>query len=316
MFYEGYWFYINLASMIFYVFISSFTIAGNALVCAAFIKDPYRQLRTLQYYYVLSLAVSDLLMGSSAETLLVTTYWVQDKDSVFFAHYLCAIVSGISSITNMASLSVVRYFVVKMPLTYHRVITRARVLTSIPVIWLFSIHFALLPPLGFTDSFYQIYLYALGCFTPGVVILIAYGGIFKAIRNHTEALKKTVTADNLALRNAVAREKNTTKTMLIVLGVFIAFWCPFLVVDLIMVQCARCRTHSLHVVRDVTLTLTYFSSGINPLLYAWRVEQFRRTFKKFLGIKQKSNRVWAQASVRARAETNVSGLTFEMTDVK
>ena len=54
--------------MIVYILISLLTIFRSVLVCTAFIKDPYRQLCTRQNYYIISLGISDLLMGNS-------TYW-------------------------------------------------------------------------------------------------------------------------------------------------------------------------------------------------------------------------------------------------
>lgn len=316
MFFEGYWFHTNLTSMLFYIFISLFTIFGNVLVCAAFIKDPYRQLRTLQNYYIISLGVSDLLMGLAAETLLIGTYW-NDSEVVFRAHYLFAIISGVSSLLNMAALSIYRYFAVKMPLSFQEVLTRRRILVSIATIWIYTLHFPVLPLAGFVDSRYQIYLYALGCFLPSVLIFMAYGGIFKSIRAHTQTLMNGLTIGNSALKNAMAREKSTTKTMLIVLIVFFSFWFPFLLVDLIMVQCSSCRTFSFHVARDVTLTLTYFSSCVNPLLYAWRVTQFRRAFIRILGMRKmvlrRSNRVQPLATLadlRSRTDHDANKTSY------
>lgn len=285
LFFEGYWFHTNLTSMIFYVFISLFTIFGNVLVCAAFIKDPYRQLRTWQNYYIISLGISDLLMGLAAETVLIATYWDKGEE-VFRTHYYFAIISGVSSLLNMAALSIHRYFAVKMPLNFQEVMTRKRILASIAILWVYAIHFPVLPMAGFVDPSYQVYLYTLGCFLPSIVIVMAYGGIFKSIREHTKSLMSGPAMGNGVLKNAMARERSTTKTMLIVLVVFFSFWFPFLLVDLIMVQCVRCRTFSFHVARDVTLTFTYFSSCVNPLLYAWRVSQFRRVFIRLLGLRK------------------------------
>lgn len=305
MFFEGYWFHTNLTSMLFYVFISLFTIFGNVLVCAAFIKDPYRQLRTLQNYYIISLGVSDLLMGLAAETLLIATYW-DYSEAVFRAHYLFAIISGVSSLLNMAALSIYRYFAVKIPLNFQEVMTRRRILVSITMIWLYTLHFPVLPLAGFVDSGYQIYLYTLGCFLPSTFIFISYGGIFKSIRDHTKSLRNGHMMGNAALKNAMAREKSTTKTMLIVLVVFFSFWFPFLLVDLIMVQCTNCRSFAFHVVRDVTLTLTYFSSAVNPLLYAWRVMQFRRAFIRLLGMRKmvlrRRDTIHPLATLRSRTD--------------
>lgn len=49
-------------SLIFYFVIAVFAIFGNGLVCAAFATN--KRLRILTNYYVVSLAVSDILVGS------------------------------------------------------------------------------------------------------------------------------------------------------------------------------------------------------------------------------------------------------------
>ena len=48
-------------SLIFYFVIAVFAIFGNGLVCAAFATN--KRLRILTNYYVVSLAVSDILVG-------------------------------------------------------------------------------------------------------------------------------------------------------------------------------------------------------------------------------------------------------------
>lgn len=309
MFYEGYWFETNLPSVVAYFLISSLTVCGNILVIAAFVRDPFHQLRTLNNYYIINLAVSDLLMGAVAEILLIATFWNRHSD-VFFAHYLFAIISGISSLLNMTALSIFRYFAVKKPLTYHSILTRKRIILSIVIIWLFAIHFIILPTVGWRSAFYQIYLYGLGCIAPAVVILICYYGIFTAIRKHTTSLRKMNTRANLVLKHAVQREKATTKTMFLILVIFILFWMPFIFVDVIMVQWIAIRQDQRwHLSRDITLSFTYFSSAINPVLYAARVGQFRAAFLKLCCNKRafssRSNKV-ESIFIRTQMDTVLS----------
>ena len=51
-----------VVSLFFLLIISVFAIFGNILVCAAFAKN--KSLRILTNYYVVSLAVSDILVGA------------------------------------------------------------------------------------------------------------------------------------------------------------------------------------------------------------------------------------------------------------
>ena len=311
MFFEGYWFETNLPSVVAYFLISLLTVCGNCLVITAFLKDPFHQLRTLNNYYIVNLAISDMLMGLMAETLLIGSYWNRHSD-VFFVHYLFAIISGISSLLNMAALSIYRYFAVKKPLSYQGILTRKRILISITLIWLYAIHFVVLPVAGWRSSSYQLYLYGLGCVSPTFVILAAYFGIFMGIRYHTKTLHKMAMGTNLVLKNAMQREKATTKTMFLVLLIFLLFWMPFLLVDVLMVQCTTCRDRQWHLARDITLSFTYFSSAINPFLYAARVRQFRVAFIRICCGKRRLFGRWNRVeSILVRTQVDTSVLKFE-----
>ena len=112
-----------------------------------------------------------------------------------------------------------------------------------------------------------------------------------------------------SVENAMSREKSTMSTMLKVLVVFLSFRFPFLLVDLMMVQCIEYRTFDSHAARDVALTLTYFSWCVNPLLYAWCVAQFRRAFICVLGIRKMkrrgNNMIYPLTLVPFRSRTEV-----------
>ena len=273
--------------MILYWLGSVFTISANLLLCFAYCKDPFRELQTVQNFYVLNLGIADLVMGAIAEPLLAITYW-EDRDAVYLAHYLFAIISGACSLLNITALAIIRYFAVVHPLHHQNIVNRKTVLTSITFIWAISVHYAIIPLLGWQDRYFQIYLYSFGCILPTLAFLLAYCKVYLAIREHTKCVENLTSGRNnqLGLRNAIRREKAASKTVLLVLVIFVICWVPFLAIDFAMVQCARCRDKRFHLVRDIALTMVYFSSGVNPLVYAWRVKSFRRAFVQVTGLSQ------------------------------
>ncbi|XP_068678274.1 adenosine receptor A1-like [Montipora foliosa] len=277
MFFEGYWFQTSLPSMAVYVIASLFTISANVLLVVAYWKDPFRELQTVQNYFVLNLGIADLIMGAISEPLLIVTYW-KNQNLIYSLHYLFAIISASSSLLNIVALSIVRYFAVRRPFHSQAVVNRKNVQICIGVIWSISFHYALLPVLGWRDKTFQLYLYGLGCIVPTLVFMFAYYMLYCALRKHNSMIASLGLQRSLSLKNALHKEKAATRTVFLVLVVFLILWIPFLVIDLLMVQCMDCRTDGFHIARDVTLSLVYFSSGINPLIYAWRVKSFRRAF--------------------------------------
>ena len=266
--------------------VSTFTIFSNLLLCVAYWKDPFRELQTAQNYYVLNLAIADLIMGAISEPLLVVTYWY-NENLIYFIHYLFAIISGSCSLLNITALSVIRYFAVRQPFLTQTIVNKRSVLISIGVIWVISIHYVVILLVGWRDRTFQFYLYGLACVIPTVVFMASYFLVYRALRRHTNTIKSLGEGKGLALQNALRTEKAATRTVLLVLLVFLASWAPFLSIDFLMVQCEKCRNEQFHVARDITLSLVYFSSGINPAIYAWRVKVFRRAFMRVMGIGEK-----------------------------
>lgn len=283
VFFDQYWFDTSLPSIIVYIIVSLFTIFSNLLLCVAYWKDPFNNLRSVQNYFVLNLAIADLIMGAISEPLLVVTYW-HDHNLIYFIHYLFAIISAACSLLNITALSIIRYFAVKQPFLTQSIVNERSVIVGIVVVWVIAIHYALLPFVGWRDKTFQLYLYGLACVIPTVVFIVAYFLVYRALRRHTIVIKGLAEGKSLALENALRTEKAATRTVLLVLMVFLALWIPFLTIDFIIVQCESCRNETFHLARDITLSLVYFSSGINPVIYAWRVQVFRRAFMRVLGV--------------------------------
>lgn len=310
MFYEDYWFQSSLSSIIVYIIASLFTISANALLLVAYTKDPYHELQTVQNFYVVNLAIADLIMGAISEPLLIVTYW-NNQNLIFLMHYVFAIISASSSLLNIVALAVVRYFAVRRPLQSQTVVNRRNVQISIGVIWGISFHFALFPVLGWRDKIFQLYLYSLGCIVPTLVFMVAYWMLYSALRRHNASISCLGTQGSACIKNALQREKAATRTVCLVLVVFLILWIPFLIIDLLMVQCMDCRTDEFHLARDVTLSLVYFSSGINPVIYAWRVKSFRRAF---LHVTQKGRvSFWRRTKVTEGTVTSTT-LSLNTTD--
>ena len=160
VFFDQYWFDTSLPSIVVYIVVSLFTIFSNLLLCVAYWKDPFNNLKSVQNYFVLNLAIADLIMGAVSEPLLIVTYWY-DHNLIYFIHYLSAIISAACSLLNITALSIIRYFAVKQPFLTQSIVNERSVLISIGVVWVIAIHYALLPLMGWRDKSFQLYLYGL-----------------------------------------------------------------------------------------------------------------------------------------------------------
>lgn len=122
------------------------TILGNLLVCIVILKN--RRLQSPTNYYILSLSISDLLLGivvlpfSTLNSIL--PYW--PLGPVFCNLYtstdvmLCTV-----SILNLFAISLDRYYAVTHPLRYVQSVTSRRVFYVCTGIWIFSFAMAFVP---------------------------------------------------------------------------------------------------------------------------------------------------------------------------
>lgn len=276
MFYEGYLLSPNAALAIVFLIFGIYTVVGNVLVCVVYILDPGKKLRRVSNsYFVINLALADILVGVTVEPINAASYWTNNKD-VLFSYYIFAVLSCVCSIVNISALMADRFLAVCRPFKYRSLVLPTRVRAALLVIWLFSIHFSVLPLIGWRSASFQVYLYGLGVLLPATLMLISYYGLLRALREKIANLKNSTDRKEAThVKKMVARERRVSMTVLIMLMVFLVAWGPFVLVDFVLVFCESCRSEKLLLARDITLTVGFFSSGINPGLYAWRIPNFR-----------------------------------------
>jgi len=286
MFYDGYFLSCNLPMAIIYIIFGLYTVIGNLLVCYVFIKDPGKDLRRTSNYFVVNLSIADILVGIAVEPINAASYWTKNNE-MLFVYYVFACVSCTCSILNICALMVDRWIAVSYPFKYRAIVTANRVRISCVVIWILALQFGVLPSIGWRTESFQVYLYTIGVLTPTIIMLLAYYGLRRILKKQVENLKNISCSKETAYtKRGVEREKRISTTVFIMLLVFLTAWFPFVIVDFLLVFGTTSQNPQVRLARDITLSLGFFSSGINPVLYAWRIPSFRRGLLLVFGIKQ------------------------------
>lgn len=203
-------------------------VVGNMLVCIAIATE--KTLKTIQNWFIASLAVSDFLIGliimpfSLAKELM--GYWI-------FGSLWCDVHAALdvlictASINNLCLISLDRYWSVTHAVEYLKKRTASRAMAMICFVWLLSALISLPPLVGWKksqqasdypqcsvseDVGYVLYS-ALGSFyVPAVVMVFVYIRIFLAARSRARRHVKKQARHVPELTNDPVRDKSTTTT--------------------------------------------------------------------------------------------------------
>ena len=126
-----------------------FAIVGNIMVILSVVCN--RQLRIPTNYFIINLAIADLLLGTTvlpvSATLEVLDHWV-------FGRIFCDIWAAVdvlcctASIMSLCAISIDRYIGVSYPLQYPMIVTRKRALLAMLGVWVLATIISIGPLLG------------------------------------------------------------------------------------------------------------------------------------------------------------------------
>lgn len=170
------------------------TIFGNILVCTAFCLC--RELRSVTNQFVVSLAISDLLVGfGSMPMWLVYQLGGWPVHSPIYTWWLCLdIVSGTASIMNLVIISVDRYYAITSPYQYDFKITKTRAKMAMVFVWGYSLAVAGIRALPFyKPSWAEYYPYVVATasfFVPLPVMIHCYVQIFRVAHEQAGKIRR------------------------------------------------------------------------------------------------------------------------------
>ncbi|XP_035391422.1 histamine receptor H2b [Electrophorus electricus] len=311
------------------------TIGGNALVCLAVASS--RRLRRLSSCFVVSLAVTDLLLALLVLPLAAT---LELRDGRWpLGGTLCSVYLSVdvtlcaASIFTLLAISVDRYLAISAPLNYTERVTPRRVLAALGAIWTLSLTLAFAPVhLGWNTANFSVpnmdrevgeeagegrtcryewnndyvVLVAFGTyFLPLLVMCGMYHRIFCTAREQVRRIRAaTPSFARSASAVATAREHKATVTLAAVLGAFLVCWLPYFIYFTCMGL--RRETHPPLLAHSVVLWLGYFNSAVNPILYPALNRDFRQAYRQLLRCRVARKRLPASPRVLVRERGAVS----------
>lgn len=282
---------------------------GNSLTCIAVYRNT--RLRTSSNLYLIALAASDILNASIVMSLaigvLITGRWPYGEALCNF-HAFFTLFSVYVSPTTMGLTAYNRYVrIVKSAQEYSRIFTPIRSKMYVAAIWLTVAGYVSIPKLaGWTEygfipgyavctivhptetmkiTHYSIVVSFFFLFPLGVAT-VSYYNVFKRIKQHNQNMASTNQTED-QISGITAREIKITKSLAIVVLAFGLCWIPFWIIAVM-----QRFTSDAVVPRNVQLLCTFllfFSSTINPFIYAGMNPSFRAEFRRAVCCKTRSD---------------------------
>ncbi|KAM9495234.1 trace amine-associated receptor 1-like [Clarias gariepinus] len=278
------------------------TVFGNFFVILSIVH--FKQLHIPTNYLVLSLAVTDLLLGG----LVMPPSIIRSVETCWYLgtlfckiHFSVSITLCTASIINLCFIAIDRYYAVCQPLLYHTIITPFVTLIMISICWSvsftvgFGIIFLGLNSLGIEDFSNKNIACEGGCalfqspasstassllsfYFPGIIMLSIYMKIFRVAQKQAKSIQD--------LKNEAKRiskeEKKATKTLAVVMGVFLSLWTPFFFCNIIDPYIGYLIPHVLF---EVLAWIGFLNSTLNPMVYAFFYKWFRKALRIVLSGK-------------------------------
>ncbi|XP_029174088.1 histamine H2 receptor isoform X2 [Nylanderia fulva] len=278
------WIFVD--SLLFLVIVS-----GNILTILAIAWS--RKLRhVISNYFILNLAVSDLLVGITLPYHLafyVNCKLHQDKTICLSRIVIISMACG-ESICNLIAIAIDRYIAIVHPLSYNAYATKKRVMLFIAISWACVVGVTSMPICWncFNTSLKQCELdtilpreYTMYILLPSfclswIAMFLLYWKIWREAHMHTRRM-------NLSVIPHVAEktDRKSIQVVLLILGCFSICWLPYWVVVCIKFYEETVQTD----VYNITFALALANSGMNPFIYAWKSTNFRKAFQKILRFK-------------------------------
>uniref|UniRef100_A0A671MUJ8 Adrenoceptor alpha 1Bb n=1 Tax=Sinocyclocheilus anshuiensis TaxID=1608454 RepID=A0A671MUJ8_9TELE len=189
-----------------------FAVAGNILVILSVVCN--RHLRSPTNYFIVNLAIADLLLGTTvlpvSATLEILGYWV-------FGRIFCDVWAAVdvlcctASIMSLCVISIDRYIGVSHPLQYPNIVTGRRALLAMLGVWVLSLVISIGPLLGWKEPpspddtvcviteepFYALFSSLGSFYIPLIVILVMYCRVYVVAKRTTKNLEAGVKTETM-----------------------------------------------------------------------------------------------------------------------
>ena len=273
----------NLALIITFIILSCLIVAANSTVCI--IVYQRKSMRTYTNGFVVSLAFSDLLIGS----VIIPAALVRLDSPAM--DYLVSI-TLLSGVFNLAAVTFDRYVSVLRALKYEYIM-RKNFTRMVISCWLLALLISLIPLIWATDTTLLVHkIYVLSA--AGLCVLLPYAFIFTGYVKIFQQVKRSVKREKaitasvrktLDRKNKSSSEAKLAQVFVIVAVMFVLSWLPVQYMTIVHeIGHPELIPKDLSIVSLFTIAL---GSLVNPIVYSFLKPDFRKAMRHIIFHRRK-----------------------------
>ncbi|XP_076856138.1 galanin receptor type 1b [Brachyhypopomus gauderio] len=270
-------------------------VVGNTLVMVVIGRIKSKRSRSTTNIFILNLSIADLCFLFVCVPFQATIYslpeWIFGAFLCKFVHYFL-MVSMLVSIFTLVTMSVDRYIAVVLSKKSPCIRNRRNALTGVCIIWALSLIFALpvaqhqvltSHPHAPNSSFcweiwtelvakhtYKVTILIIGYLLPLVLITCCYAKVLYHLHKKIKNISK----------KSERSKRKTAQTVLLVVAAFLICWMPHHIIAMWVEFGVFPLNDASFAFRIVSHCMAYGNSCVNPILYAFLSENFRKACRQ------------------------------------
>ena len=261
----------NIFWGIFFGVLMTLIIAGNVLTIWIFFKQRHQK---RSYSLLISLAVADLLVGIFAVPFFMKESDASQRHTWHPISLGADVFTGITSIYNLAVISLERMFAVGWPLR-HRTVNYRVYICTISIPWIIAAIFTTLVVLRIFNIIGREHFFYCLVLIPGIPLITICVANFVVWKKQKSPFRN---------QNHIKREVKLAKTLALITGTTLFTWLPFQSLNILYELKVTENFHLLGLTIFVIKILQFSNSFVNVIIYQFRISEFKRMLFQILNF--------------------------------
>ncbi|ELT99962.1 hypothetical protein CAPTEDRAFT_200528 [Capitella teleta] len=277
-------------------------ILSNLLLLMSYAKHP--ELESPTTLLLVSQSIADLITCALGMFYIFLSHFEVGRQLTSRFKYLCLITLCLVTLTvwaslfTLLSLSLDRMVNIRFPFHYTRLVSEPLVKRFIVALWVVMIGIISFPLFGmntwkpdqvcsaftvFPKAYFVHFL-----LLASLIVIILVGALNLVICAVAISKRKVHPSGNEVQQSQSKSQYKLTKMLLVVVGVFYACWMPYTILNMIVLLGTKTLLGGaipgwFIMLLESSKLLLSINAFLNPLIYAWKVREFRKAFWKTIG---------------------------------